>query len=985
MVFETKYARMRLIIIDGPFKGQGFDLETFRGYERVTVGRSGENMFQLPDDSIAEFHCELILGSDRIGVRDRSGCGGTCIDGQPVTEGELLPGKVLQLGGIKFRFEVDEPAPAAREQGLREEIAELVTPMSRWRFSPTWRNRAALGTTAAWAGVFVIFATAMLPYYPHGWRFLLAAVVAGAWLWHPRLGTVLALLGLVLPLACNLPLAIPLLCLVLAFLIPADGFVVLSIMLFLMAHVRWLVPLAPLMAGVLGMGRGWFVGATACLAAELCLLLGGHDPRTGAAAEPLVQLRTAPVDSLADWSWLTAHGTSGSEPYSRIFQGYIDHPQLAAQIILWAVVALGVAWLLRQRSNRYLPANVMAMGGGSAGLLLGGGLVSAFVGSSVMSCVAGPGSIVAAGAVAMLLTPGWTAAVVALNPKKKSSGSGDEALGAKETPKDDWSELAGVDDIRDEIREAVRSHFDPVNRESLRKLSLQPTKGVLFFGPPGTGKTKLARLIAAEAQAAFYAVSGTEFTSKWYGESEANLRRIFETAQQNRPAVLFFDELEAFLPRRGDLSRSDAPEKGILATFLSYTDGVANLDGVFLVGATNHPELIDPAALRPGRFDKVVYVSAPDAASRRSIFERYLASQSLAADVNLDKLASMSERFTGADIQSVCNEAVLESVVRGGGSAVDMAALTSAIGGTKPSVTLEMLRTYEKIADQYGRRSRKAAKVEVVARAELGWDSVAGLEDVKNALREAVEMPLQHVELFQQYGVKPPKGVLMFGPPGCGKTLLAKVIAKVARANFVHVKGPELLRQMTGQSETKLRECFDRARESAPCVLFFDEIDALAGARGTENASGTQILTQFLTEMDGLDELKGVVVVAATNRPDVLDPALLRPGRFDRLLYVPPPDLPARVALFQRELSGKPVASDIDYHRLGELAAGYSSADLSTVCNQTALGAARDTLMMGQRQEITTQRVEDQLKRSPSSLDPEELACYEKLRDKFQR
>lgn len=412
--------------------------------------------------------------------------------------------------------------------------------------------------------------------------------------------------------------------------------------------------------------------------------------------------------------------------------------------------------------------------------------------------------------------------------------------------KDDWSELAGVDDIRDEIREAVRSHFDPVNRESLRKLSLQPPKGVLFFGPPGTGKTKLARLIAAEAQAAFYAVSGTEFTSKWYGESEANLRRIFETAQQNRPAVLFFDELEAFLPRRGDLSRSDAPEKGILATFLSYTDGVASLDGVFLVGATNHPELIDPAALRPGRFDKVVYVSAPDAASRRMIFERYLANQPLAGDVNLDKLATMSERFTGADIQSVCKEAVLESVVRGGRGSVDMAALTSAIGGTKPSVTLEMLRTYEKIADQYGRRSRKAAKVEVVAHAELGWDSVAGLEDVKNALREAVEMPLQHVELFQQYGVKPPKGVLLFGPPGCGKTLLAKVIAKVARANCVHIKGPELLRQMTGQSEAKLRECFDRARESAPCVLFFDEIDALAGARGTENASGTQILPQFL-------------------------------------------------------------------------------------------------------------------------------------------
>lgn len=311
----------RLIIIDGPFKGQGFDLETFRGYERVTVGRSGENMFQLPDDSIAESHCELILGGDRIGVRNLSGAGVVLIDGQPVTEGELLPGKVLQLGGIKFRFESDEPAPAAREQGLREEIAELVTPMSRWRFSTVWRNRLALGTTAASAGLFVIFATAMLPYYPHGWRFLLAGVVAGAWLWRPRLGTILALLGLVLPMASNLPLVFPLLGLVLVFLIPADGFVVLSVMLFLMVHARWLVPLAPLMAGVLGMGRGAFVGGLACLIAELGLLLAGHDPRSGALGTPLVQLRAAPVNSLADWSWLTGQGGSLSESYAKLFQG----------------------------------------------------------------------------------------------------------------------------------------------------------------------------------------------------------------------------------------------------------------------------------------------------------------------------------------------------------------------------------------------------------------------------------------------------------------------------------------------------------------------------------------------------------------------------------------------------------------------------------------------------------------------------------------
>jgi transitional endoplasmic reticulum ATPase len=524
----------------------------------------------------------------------------------------------------------------------------------------------------------------------------------------------------------------------------------------------------------------------------------------------------------------------------------------------------------------------------------------------------------------------------------------------------------------------------------------------------------------------FIAVSGTEFTSKFYGESEANLRRIFAEARQQAPALLFFDELEAFLPRRSDLSRADAPERGLVATFLAQTDGIADLDGVLLVGATNHPELIDPAALRPGRFDKLIYLSPPGLQARRQILELYLRGQPLAASLDLEQLAARLERFTGADIQALCAAALRSAWGRSQASALQPPAAGSrrgwrwtsaggsasrqtrpappplepqdfekALGGLKPSVTFSMLRAYEALADQYGRRSARPEPVEVVAKPALGWEAVAGLEPVVQALRQAIELPLAHPELLKEYGVKACKGVLLFGPPGCGKTFLAKAAAGAARAHFLSVKGPELLRQAIGQSESLLRELFARARENAPCVLFFDEIDALAEARGSPGAGSTQLLTQLLTELDGFEELRGVMVLAATNRPAALDPALLRPGRFDRLLCVPPPDRPARLALLQKELRGKPLADDVDLPALADLAGqagagAYSAADLVALVNAAALEALNAALAETPHERhpvmpITQAILLEQLRLLPPSISAEQLAECESWRARLQR
>jgi transitional endoplasmic reticulum ATPase len=870
------------------------------------------------------------------------------------------------------------------------------------------RHRLVINVGAALlvAG-FTYFVTGVLPYYPPGWRWLIILTVTGLWLLRPTGGLLFTLAAYVLPITYSSTTLAAVFFLLFGPMVAMGpyGFLVLAT-----TAVAASMPLAtsallvaPLMAGFLGPRRGGVLGALACLWAEMLALLGGQASAgllaIGVQTTALVSTRSTPVASLLDFAWLNvlANAKAGdsdsvgrllqSELLSKLLTPFIERPILLAQVALWAVAAGVIGSLLSRAQSSYFSARLMAVGIGALILGVGHLALPALLIGSTPDINAITFGLSASVAFVALASPVLEMAASTLSPSLPVQAHPGQATAGKEVPSDNWDELAGVDDIKDEALDAIESQFNSKVRKSLHKMSIRPTRGILLFGPPGTGKTKLARIIAHQAKAAFFAVSGTEFTSKYFGESEANLRRIFEEARQSRPAVLFFDEIEAFLPKRTELSRSDAPEKGIVATFLAYTDGIGDLDGVLFIGATNHPDLIDPAALRPGRFDKLIYISPPGREARREILQRYLKDKTLSSDVDLDKLATRMERFTGADIQSVCAEARRWAMQRGdpGSASIAMADLDTAIGGIKPSVTIKMLREYEALADQYGRRSKKADAEDVVAKPILTWNDVAGLDSVKDALREAIELPLAHPEVFKEYGIKPSKGVLLFGPPGCGKTFLAKVVASEAKAHFLHVKGPELLQQAVGQSEAQLRDVFIRARENSPCVLFFDEIDALAGARGTMEASGTKILAQFLTEMDGVEELKGVIVVAATNRPDTLDPAIMRPGRLDRVLYVPPPDYPARLALIKRELAGKPVTGDMDYTQLADVTAGYSAVDITAICNSAAMAAARDALRTGERQPLTMQGLLQSFDRTPSSLTDVQLAEYEVLRDQLQR
>jgi transitional endoplasmic reticulum ATPase len=475
--------------------------------------------------------------------------------------------------------------------------------------------------------------------------------------------------------------------------------------------------------------------------------------------------------------------------------------------------------------------------------------------------------------------------------------------------------------------------------EVFERLGIAPPKGVLLHGPPGCGKTLIARAVAHETEASFFSINGPEVIHKFYGESEARLREVFEQAARQAPSIIFLDEIDAIAPKR-DRVVGDV-EKRVVAQLLTLMDGLTRRSNVIVLAATNLPNALDPALRRPGRFDREIAIPIPDRDARHEILEIHSQGMPLSGDVDLGHLAAITHGFVGADLEALCREAA-------------MACLRRTVPGLDldaGSFSFQVLHRFEVTANDFQVALREvepsAIREVFVERPAVRWDDVGGLDEVKRRLIEAVAWPLTHATLFARAGIRPPRGVLLSGPPGCGKTLLACALANETQLNFLSVKGPELLSRFVGESERGVREVFQKARQAAPCVVFFDEIDALLPARGSAGSDervGNRVMGQFLAEMDGVEGMTGVLVLGATNRPDLLDPALVRPGRFDIHLTIPLPDRLVREAIVRIALRDKPHAPDVSPVELAEATEGLSGAEVQSVIAAAALDAVREAI-----------------------------------------
>jgi len=474
--------------------------------------------------------------------------------------------------------------------------------------------------------------------------------------------------------------------------------------------------------------------------------------------------------------------------------------------------------------------------------------------------------------------------------------------------------------------------------EIFERLGIEPPKGVLLYGPPGTGKTLIARAVAHETSAHFILVNGPEIIDKLYGQSEAQLRNIFDEAKRKAPSIIFIDEIDAIAPKREDLSGDRQVERRVVAQLLATMDGLESRGNVIVIAATNIPNTLDPALRRPGRFDREIEIGVPDRDGRRDILTIHTRGMPLANDVDLDRLASITHGFVGADLAALGREAAMSALRR----------LMPDIDFNQAKIPYDKLMSLEVTGADFDgalAETEPSAVREVFTEIpNVSWNDIGGLADIKRTLREAVEWPLHYEALFQHAKVRSPKGVLLYGPPGTGKTLLAKALAKESEVNFISVKGPQLLSMWVGESERGVREVFRKARQAAPCIVFFDEIDALAPTRGGGGDSQVteRVVSQLLTEMDGIEELKGVFVVAATNRYDLIDPALLRPGRFDLLVDLPFPDQESREQILRVHAGRMPLDADVNLALLATELEGCVGADIEGLCRQAAMLAIRE-------------------------------------------
>ena len=563
---------------------------------------------------------------------------------------------------------------------------------------------------------------------------------------------------------------------------------------------------------------------------------------------------------------------------------------------------------------------------------------------------------------------------VTIREKPVKEGEIEKARGV---PKVTWEDIGDLEEAKEKIREIVELPMK--HPELFKHLGIEPPKGVLLYGPPGTGKTLLAKALANEIGAYFVMINGPEIMSKFYGESEQRLREIFKEAEENAPSIIFIDEIDAIAPKREEVTGE--VEKRVVSQLLTLMDGMKERGKVIVIGATNRPDALDPALRRPGRFDREIEIRPPDKRARKLILQVHTRNMPLDEDVDLDKLAELTHGYTGADLAALAKEAAMSALrrfIREG--KVDLYQAKELPADMLKKIRVKMSDFLEAM-----KLIRPTLIREIYVEVpQVKWDDIGGLKDVKQEVREAVEWPIKYGEIFEEMGIRPPKGVLLFGPPGTGKTLLAKAAATESGANFIAVRGPEILSKWVGESEKAIRKIFERARQAAPTIVFFDEIDSIAPARGLRHDSGVtdRIVNQILTEMDGIVPLNKVVVIGATNRPDIIDPALLRPGRFDRVIYVPPPDKEARKEIFKIHTKKMPLGKDVDFDKLAEMTEGYTGADIEAVCREAAMIKLREKLEVGP---VEMRHFEEALKKIPPSVTKEDIVRYEKLAKEYKR
>jgi transitional endoplasmic reticulum ATPase len=507
--------------------------------------------------------------------------------------------------------------------------------------------------------------------------------------------------------------------------------------------------------------------------------------------------------------------------------------------------------------------------------------------------------------------------------------------GAKGVPRVSYEDIGGLKNEVQKVREMIELPLR--HPEIFDRIGIEAPKGVLLHGPPGTGKTLLAKAVANETNANFYSISGPEIMSKFYGESEERLREVFKEAEENAPSIIFIDEIDSIAPKREEVSGD--VEKRVVSQLLTLMDGIQSRGKLVVIGATNRPNAIDPALRRPGRFDREIDIGIPDEQGRLDILLIHSRGMPLTEDVNLESIAKVTHGFVGADLEALSKEAAMRSLRR----------ILPEINLEQPKIPVEILNKIKITKQDFDEALRdvqpSAMREVLVQRPNVGWEDIGGLQQVKEELAEAIEWPLKHANLFAEANVEPPKGILLYGPPGTGKTMIAKAVAATSEANFISIKGPELISKWVGESEKGVREVFRKARQAAPCVIFFDELDAVAPRRGGSEGDAhvtERLLSQMLTELDGLEDLKGVVVIGATNRPDIIDEALLRPGRFDRILEVPAPDKEARKHIFQIHTKKKPLESDVNLDKLVEMTEGMTGADIAALVNAAAMTAIKE-------------------------------------------